>query len=68
MRLMRTACCITKATKHTLSICDNYCLFTATIVAGTRLAVTVYVNFLLFTVKDGMEHINTPLIAKDRSL
>jgi len=42
---MRTACCITKAT-YTLTICNTYCFSTATIVARTRLDVTLYVHCL----------------------
>ena len=41
---MRIACWITKATK-TLRICTIYC-FTTTMVARTRLNVTLYVHWL----------------------
>jgi hypothetical protein len=36
---MGIACWITKAT-HTLTVCNNYCFYNATMVAGTRLNVT----------------------------
>jgi len=43
---MRIACCITKATKHTFTICNNYCFSTSTMVARARLNVTLYIHFL----------------------
>jgi hypothetical protein len=42
----RIACCITKATKHTLTISIIYCFSTATMVAGERLDVTLYIHCL----------------------
>ena len=45
---MRIACWIPKATNtHTLRICSTYCFSTATMVARTRLIVTLYVHWLL---------------------
>ena len=53
---MRIACWITKtphththtnaARAHTHTICNTYCLSTTTVVARTRLTVTLYVCFL----------------------
>jgi hypothetical protein len=44
IRRMRFARWITKATKHTLRICNTPCFPTATMVARTRLFVTLYVQ------------------------
>ena len=49
---MRISCWVTKGNKHTLRICDTYCFPTTTVVARTRLNVTLYVrctSFLLQT-------------------
>ena len=40
---MRILCWMTKAT-HTHRICDTYCFFTAIMVTGTRLNITLYVH------------------------
>jgi hypothetical protein len=37
----------TRGTKQTLRICNTYCFFTATVVAWTRLSVTLYVQCLV---------------------
>jgi len=42
---MRIACWITKAT-HALTLCNTYCFSAATVVARTRLTVTLYVHCL----------------------
>jgi len=43
---MGNACCINKATEtYTLTICNTYCFFTATIVAKTRLDATLYLHW-----------------------
>jgi len=44
---MRTACWITKVTKHTLTVCNAYCFSTVKIVARKDLNVTLYENTLL---------------------
>jgi len=44
---MRIACLITKA-KHTLTIPNTHCFSTATMVAGTRLNVTLYIHCIVF--------------------
>ena len=43
---MHIACCITKSTKHTLTICNTYCFSTATMVAWERLNVILYIHCL----------------------
>jgi hypothetical protein len=43
---MRIESCITKATKHNLTTCNNYCFSTSTMVARARLNVTLYIFFL----------------------
>ena len=42
-RRMRIACWITKAT-DTIRMCNTYCFSTATLVARSRLSVTLYVH------------------------
>ena len=54
--MSRIECCITKATKthtHTHRICHTYSFPTATVVARTRLGVTVrYITSLVFIQKE----------------
>jgi hypothetical protein len=46
IRRMRLACQKTNPRVHTLKICNNYCVSTATMVARTPLIVTLYVHCL----------------------
>jgi hypothetical protein len=49
IKRMRIVSWITKAThKHTLTVCNTHCIFTATMVARTGLNVTLYVHCLGF--------------------
>jgi len=41
--------------KHTLTICNTYCFSTATIVARTRLNVTLYARSLMFILKSSTQ-------------
>ena len=41
---MHLACCLTKATKHSLTIYNTYCFSTATVVKRTRLNDTLYMH------------------------
>jgi len=44
---MLIACCISKVTNtHTLRLCNTHCFSTTTMVAQTRLSVTLYVHCL----------------------
>ena len=43
---MRNVCWITKATKHAFRICITHCFLATTMVAWTRLIVTLYVHCL----------------------
>ena len=63
---MRIACWITKCYKHTPTICNTYCFSSATVVARTRLHVTLYVHCLslcvcLEVVRLGKFLVNTAL-------
>jgi len=58
---MRIACWITKAKKHTLSICKTCCFPTATMVARTRHIVTLYLQYIacLVTWPVGQDTVST---------
>ena len=53
--------------KHTLRICNIYCLSTAMMVAGKRLSVTLYVGVhcqsCLSCFTDTREHVHNPTVA-----
>jgi len=52
---MRIACWIPKA-KHTLRLCTTYYFSTATMVARTRLIVTIYVHCLYYLLPSHIPH------------
>jgi hypothetical protein len=54
---MIITCWIPKATSVTLRICNTYCFFTATMVAGTRLIFTLYVLCLLTVTNNRARHV-----------
>ena len=48
---LRFPCWVKLGYKHTLSVCNTHCLSTATMVARTRLSVTLYAHCLFFSLK-----------------